>query len=100
MLQNAFGLRAGHDAAYLVHPRSPQMSHAAESAQEFLSCAFADPRDLQERAANLALSAPVPVTRHGETMGLVADLLNQVKDRRMPPQDHGLVLLPATRTAF
>src|SRR5260370_37505182 len=76
------------------------MRHAAESAQELLSCAFADPRNLQERAVNLALSAPLPMKRHGEAMGLVADLLDQVKDRRMALENDGLVLLPVNVNDF
>src|SRR5947209_11854973 len=69
------------------------MRDAPKLLQEFLSGAFAHPGDFQQSAPHLAFSPSQAVKGHRKPVRLVANLLNQVEDRRMPFEGDWLVLL-------
>jgi len=58
-----------------------------------LRCPWAHAGDLAQCRLRLPLPAPLAVERNRKSVGLIANLLNKVKDRRMPFQYNRLIFL-------
>ena len=52
-----------------------------------------DAGDIVEGAVGLPLASALPVESDGKAVGFIADLLDQMQDRRMMLQDNGLIFL-------
>lgn len=67
--------------------------NAAKFLQQFLRCPWAHAGDFAQCGLRLPFSAPLPVKRNCKSVGLIANLLNEVKDRRVPLQNDRLIFL-------
>ena len=84
---------ARHHARQFLDAGLAQLRDAAEMAQELLRGARADAGDFVEFARKSALRAALAVKGHGEAVRFVADLLDQVQQRRMFFEADRLVFL-------
>ena len=85
---------AGNDAGDLFDAGGPQLRDAAEAPQQLLRRARANAGNIFKACLNRALRAALAVKTDGKSVSFVADLLDQMKDRRMAFQADGLILLP------
>src|SRR6266436_2371802 len=94
LAENFLRFLSRNDAAQFFQPGSLNIGYAPKFLQQFLRCPWAHTGDFVEHRFCLPLSSPLPVKRYRKTVGLVANLLNQVKNRRMPLQHDWLIFLP------
>src|SRR5260370_11738982 len=92
--ENFLRVLSRNDAAQFFQPGSLNIGYAPKFVQEFLRRLSTHPGDFTQGSLRLPLSSPLPVKRYRKTVGLVANLLNQVQHRRMPLQHDRLIFLP------
>src|ERR1700682_670862 len=93
ILHDSLGLRSRHQQAQFLEPNLTQMGDAAISSQEFFCGALAHARNFQQGAAHLPLTAAELMKSYREAMCLVANLLDQVQNRRVSLEFDGFVFL-------
>lgn len=81
------------DFAQFLQGGAADIGNAAEFVQEFLRGARADAGDAVESGFGLARGTALAVEGYGEAMRFVADLLDEMKDRRMMFENEGLIFL-------
>ena len=91
--QDFFGGFAGDDFGEGVEAGALDVGDAAEFAEEFAGGGGADAGDFAEGGFGLALGAAEAVEGDGETVGLVADRLDEVEDGVVAVELDGLVFL-------
>jgi hypothetical protein len=80
-------------AAQFFNSSPLYVGNAPKFLEQFLCCPRAHAGDFAQHRLCLPLPPPLTVKRNRKPVGLVANLLNQVKDRRMPLQYDRLVFL-------
>ena len=93
MGQNFFRGFARNDFADFLHASALDVGDTAKFAQEFLGEFGADAGDFGECGFGLALAAALAVESDGEAVGFVADLLDEMQDRRMMVEDNRFIFL-------
>ena len=93
MGQDFFGGFAGDDFGEAVDAGALEVGDAAEFAEELAGGGWADAGDVAEGGLGLALAAAEAVEGDGETVGFVADLLDQVEYGVVAVELDGLVFL-------
>src|SRR5579859_2271761 len=93
LLDNFLGGFSRDYLAQFFQAGAAHIRNASKFAQKFLRGARADARDSGERRFGLARGAPLAVKRNCKAMRLVADLLDEMKDRRVMLENDGLVFL-------
>src|SRR5579859_64781 len=93
MSENAFGGFAAHDFAQCVNSGAAEIRNAAEFAEKTLGGFWSYAGNFEERGSGLTFGAALAMESDGETMSLVANLLNQMQDGRMPIENDGFVFL-------
>ena len=78
---NTFGERRRHDSSDLFDAGRPQLRDASEAAQKFLRSARAYARNVFHAGLNRALGPALAMESYREAVCLVANLLDQMKDR-------------------
>ena len=91
--EDFFGGFSGDDFGEGVDAGALDVGHAAKFAEELAGGGGTDSRDVAEGGFGLALGAAEAVEGDGETVGLVADLLDQVEDGVVAVELDGLVFL-------
>src|SRR5712692_350529 len=94
VFDNALRLDARDHARQLLEARLAQVRDAAKLPQQLLRRALADPGDVRQLAVQVAARAALAVETDGKAVGLIADLLDEMENGRMPLQQDRLVLLP------
>src|SRR6267378_3377615 len=93
MLEDLLRTSSRHEPAQFFQARTLNIGDASKLLQQFLRSPRAHARNIFQRGLRLAFAAPLPVEVHRESVGLVADLLNQVKHRGVALQHERFVLL-------
>src|SRR2546427_11705770 len=93
VLQDLLRALSRNDAAQFFQSRPLNIGHASKFPKQLLRRLRANAGDFTESGVRLAFPPPLPVKRHGKTVSLVADLLDEVEDWRMPLQNDRFVLL-------
>ena len=91
--EDFFGGFAGDDFGQGVKADALDVGDAAEFAEEFAGGGCADTRDIAQGGFGLAFAATEAVEGNGEAVGLVANLLDEVKHRIMAIKLDGFVFL-------
>ena len=81
MGRNPLGEGKRHDSGDLLNAGGPQLRDAAKALQQPLCHAWAYARNVLEARPNRALRSALAMESYGEAVSLVADLLDQMKDR-------------------
>ena len=93
LIQDFLCILSRNKAAQFFHASPLYVGDAPKFLQQFLSRLCAHAGDFAQGSLRLPLSPPLPVKRHRKPVGLVANLLNEVEDRRMPLQYDRLIFL-------
>ena len=91
--EDALGAFSRDDFAEAFNAGAADIGNAAEFTQKTLRRFWTDTGDFQKRGSGLPFAAALAVKRDGETVSLVADLLDEMKNRRVAVEDDGLVFL-------
>ena len=95
-----FGILPRDHCAQLLDACSPDIRDASKFLQQFLRGSRSDSGDIAEGAMCLPLATPLAMKGHREAVRFIANLLNQMKDRRMVLQDDGFILLTKDKENF
>ena len=77
---HTLGERRRHDSRDLLDTGRPQLCDAAEASQQLLRGARAHPGNVFKTRLNRALCPALAMEPHGEAVGFIADLLDQMED--------------------
>lgn len=84
---------AGDDFAKFFKARAADIGNTAKFAQKFLRGTRADAGNAVESGFGLARGASLAMKGDGEAVRFVADLLDEMKNRRVGLEDDGLIFL-------
>src|SRR5215469_91233 len=98
--EDFFGILPRDHCAQLLDACSLDIGNASKFLQQFLRGSRSDSGDVAEGAMCLALAPPLPVKSDREAVCLIADLLNQMQNRRMMLQDNRFVFLAQDKENF
>src|SRR5579871_3613275 len=91
--EDFLGRFAGDDFGEFVDAGALEVGNAAELAEKLAGGGWADAGNLAEGSVGLALAPTEAMESDGEAMSFVANLLDQVENRRMAVQFDGFVFL-------
>src|SRR5271170_2441894 len=94
MLHEAPRLIPIHDPRNFLDAQLPHLRNASKFAEQLLCGALPDARNVRERCPNARACAPLPMKSYGEAVRFIANLLDQMQDRRVRFENDWLILAP------
>jgi hypothetical protein len=100
MCRHALGKPSRHNLGDLFDAGGAQLRDASEIPKQFLRRARADPGNVFQSGLNGAFGAALPVKTHCESVRLIPNLLDEMKDRGVMLQPDRLILLAEHKNNF
>src|SRR5262245_12993490 len=100
MSEDAFGAFSRDDFAQTFDAGAADIGDAAKLSQKALRGFWADAWNFEKRGGGLAFRTALPMKGDGEAMRFIANLLNEMKNRRMAIEDDGFVFLAVDKKNF